>query len=87
MCRSMVDIQSVTAEIRRGKKDRKKERNHDKNIMACPITCGGHNQTGSVCVSITATVCYRDSQKAMFMKLSKGICVDNGNITRIGFQR
>jgi len=29
MCGSMVDIQSVTAEIRRGKeKDRKTERNH-----------------------------------------------------------
>jgi len=25
MCRSMVDIQSATAEIRRGKKERKKE--------------------------------------------------------------
>jgi len=39
----MVDIQSPTAEIRRGKKEeRKKEeeegRNHGKNIMACPIT-------------------------------------------------
>jgi len=44
----MVDIQSATAEIRRGKKrikkernkeERKKEeRNHGKNIMACPIT-------------------------------------------------
>jgi len=36
----MVDIQSPTAEIRRGKKkeERKKERNHRaKNIMACPI--------------------------------------------------
>ena len=28
MCRSMVDIQSAAAEIRRGKKDRKIERNH-----------------------------------------------------------
>jgi len=46
MFRSMVDIQSVAAEIRRGKKDRKieEERNHRaKNIMACPITYGGHN--------------------------------------------
>jgi len=40
MCRSMVDIQSVAAEIRRGKKeDRKKDRKklQGKNIMA-PIT-------------------------------------------------
>jgi len=42
MCRSMVDIQSPTAEIRRGKKkkieeeDRKKLQ--DENIMVCPIT-------------------------------------------------
>jgi len=37
----MVDIQSATAEIMRGKKKdrRKKERNYRaKNIMACPIT-------------------------------------------------
>jgi len=38
MCGSMVDIQSATAEIRRGikKKDRKKLQ--DENIMVCPIT-------------------------------------------------
>jgi len=38
----MVDIQSVAAEIRRGKKDRKIDRRRKKpqgkNIMACPIT-------------------------------------------------
>jgi len=42
----MVDIQSATAEIRRGKEiERQKERNkpHGKNIMACPIPQGGHN--------------------------------------------
>jgi len=33
MCRSMVDIQSVAAEIRRGKKDRRQiERNHRAKI-------------------------------------------------------
>jgi len=48
MSGSMVDIQSLTAENRRGKKEeRKKERrrNHmnDENIhMVCPITYGGH---------------------------------------------
>jgi len=39
MCRNMVDIQSLTAEIRRGKKkkeDRKKSQG--KNITVCPIT-------------------------------------------------
>jgi len=42
MCGSMADIQSVAAEIRRGKKKRKKERrrkkSQGKNIMVCPIT-------------------------------------------------
>jgi len=33
----MADIQSSTAEIRRGKKDRKKKP-QGKNIMVCPIT-------------------------------------------------
>jgi len=34
----MVDIQSTATEIRRGKKDRKKEkRPQDENIMVCPI--------------------------------------------------
>jgi len=35
---SMADIQSATAEIRRGKKERKKKnKRQDKNIMVCPI--------------------------------------------------
>jgi len=44
MCGSMVDIQSPNAEIRQGKKKKKKDRNHGKNIMVCPITQGDHNQ-------------------------------------------
>jgi len=38
MCGSMVGIQSVTAEIRRGKKERQKEETTGQNIMAPPIT-------------------------------------------------
>ena len=38
MCRSMVDIQSATAEIRRGKKKK-----HDKNIMYSSAMQGSHN--------------------------------------------
>jgi len=41
MCQSMVNIQSPTAEIRRGKKRKKKEdrkKSQGKNIMVCPIT-------------------------------------------------
>ena len=44
LCGSMVDIQSETAEIRRGKKDGRKEKPQGKNILACPITQGGHNE-------------------------------------------
>jgi len=36
MSGSMADIQSVTAEIRRGKK-KKKNKRQDENIMVCPI--------------------------------------------------
>jgi len=37
----MVDIHSVTAEIRRGIKKKKKQ---DKNIMSASATQGGHNK-------------------------------------------
>jgi len=45
----MADIQSPTAEIRRGKKVTKKERRikkkpQSKNIMLCPIPYGDHNK-------------------------------------------
>jgi len=38
----MADIQSPTAEIRRGKKKEEEERK-DENIMVCPIPYGDHN--------------------------------------------
>jgi len=40
MCRSMVDIQSPTAEIRRGnkKKEEEERKKQNENIMICPIT-------------------------------------------------
>jgi len=41
MCGSMVNIQSPTAEIRRG--IRKEERNHGKNTMSASARQGGHN--------------------------------------------
>ena len=44
MCGSMVDIQSPTAEIRRGKR-RRRRRNHCKNIMSASATQGGHNES------------------------------------------
>jgi len=41
----MIDIQSPTAEIRRGKQGKKERRKKPqcKNIMTCPIPQGGHN--------------------------------------------
>jgi len=55
MCGRMADIQSPTAEIRRGKKERKKERRRTndrmKIYMVCPITYGDHKQ-GSVATLI-----------------------------------
>jgi len=46
VCGSMVDIQSATAEIRRGQKNKKKERKkpQDKNIMSASATQGGHKE-------------------------------------------
>jgi len=46
MCGSMVDIQSPTAEMRRGKKKKKeRRRNHMvKNIMSASATQSGHNK-------------------------------------------
>jgi len=42
----MVDIQSATAEIRRGKKkkERNKKKPQDENIMSASATQGGHKQ-------------------------------------------
>ena len=45
MCQSMVDIQSPTAEIRRGKKKKeRRKKKHDENIYGLPITQGDHKQ-------------------------------------------
>jgi len=56
MCGSMVDIQSVAAENRRGikKKDRKKPQG--KNIMSASATQGGHKQ-GTICILSSAGNC------------------------------
>ena len=44
MCGSKVDIQSATAEIRRRKKEERRNKPQGKNIRACPIPYGGHNK-------------------------------------------
>jgi len=41
----MADIQSVVAEIRRGKKEEdRRKKPQGKNITVCPITQGDHNK-------------------------------------------
>jgi len=45
MCDSMADIQSATAEIRRGKKKKKPQ---GKNTMSASATQGGHNEMTNV---------------------------------------
>jgi len=46
MCGIMVDIQSATADISRGKKKDKRRQNkpQDKNIMSAAATQGGHKK-------------------------------------------
>jgi len=44
MCGSMVDIQSATADIRRGKKEDRKKKPQDKNIMSASSTQDGHKK-------------------------------------------
>ena len=47
MCQSMVDIQPTAAEIRRGKKDRRKKKKIEitgQEYNGPPITQGGHNK-------------------------------------------
>jgi len=44
MCGSMADIQSATAEIRRGEKKERKKKQRGKNIMSASATQGGHKE-------------------------------------------
>jgi len=52
MCASMVDIQSATAEIRRGKEEEDRKKPQCENIMACPIAYGGHNNCNWIGLTI-----------------------------------
>jgi len=59
MCGRVVDIQSETAEIRRGIKKDRKIKPQDKNIMSASATQGGHKKltiTTSMAYKIRATV-------------------------------
>jgi len=69
MCGSIVDIQSATAEIRRGKKEERWKKPQDDNIMVCPITQGDHkkprlrymhkNLTKTQITKTSGTICYK----------------------------
>ena len=61
MCGSMVDIQSATPEIRRGKKRRKKKR--DKNIMSASATQGAIITKVAAADVLTAQMVCTQSQK------------------------
>ena len=51
MCRSMVDIQSATTEIRRGKEKKERKNKQEKNTMSASAMQGGH--TEATCASKT----------------------------------
>jgi len=55
----MVDIQSPTAEIRQGKKEEEEDRNHGKNIMACPF----HRVAIIMCCANSAAKCTCNAQE------------------------
>jgi len=42
---SRVDIQSAMAEVRRGKRKKKKNKLQDENMMSASAAQGGHNDT------------------------------------------
>jgi len=81
MCRSMVNIQSATAEIRQGKKKKEEEGRKRKKkiettgqiIMACPIPYGGHNNSSDEIQKL-------DASAAAGMVVSSGIY---GNLSKI----
>ena len=50
MCGNMVDIQSPTTEIRRGKKEERQKKSHDENIMSASAIQGGHNNMMLHCI-------------------------------------
>ena len=81
MCRSMVEIQSVAAEIRRGKKRKKKDRNHRMKIYMVSLlhratinkcTCQQWKQTSvSLCTYNDKNECKR-IKHYMYLKRQRG---------------
>ena len=81
MCRSMVDIQSPPAEIRRGKEKKKKEEGkklQDENIYGLPITQGDHKRELRTLMPrfIMAAICNRGD--IIFLPCDFFLSVDYG---------
>jgi len=57
MCRSIVDIQFATTEIRRGKKEEETRNKLDENIMSASAMQGGHNKFTCTLVILFVLVC------------------------------
>ena len=84
MCRSMADIQPATTEIRRGlkkRKERRKKKPQDKNIMSASATQGGHNNTNitpapcDVCLCLKSVLwfCFNVFGDRLYTRLWKNI--------------
>jgi len=67
----MVDIQSLTAEIRRGKKRRTKSQHE--NIIVCPITQGDHNKVILICCMPFSRFFFKNKKNVVKLKHAKNI--------------
>jgi len=79
MCGSMVDIQSRTAENRRGKYE---ERGRKTNVETprvkyngMPITTGGHNNESNACQRRHCSVAYTISAAVATQKVCSPLCI------------
>ena len=79
MCRNMVDIQSPTAEIRRGIKKKDRKKSQGKNIMSASATQGGHNKalmsTHSVMSNKTVNLYHDWTYHACAYYTTSGFCL------------
>jgi len=64
----MADIQSATAEVKRGKKERQKKKPQGKNIMSVSATPGGHKNYNDDAVTVLNTYYYPSSQQVLKMR-------------------
>ena len=67
-CESMVDIQSSTAEITRGKKEEKKKKPQDENLVSASATQGSHNNRSLFCL------------KPFWLSISRNIARNNYDV-------